>query len=89
MQYTDYSGKRTLALNCVLSFLDLIQESREAKEIENKVTVTKSQTQRTDCTKMLWRAFQFAFRVYSFAGGHDDHAENLSKELAHEIETSS
>ncbi|XP_048132420.1 formin-like protein 3 isoform X2 [Rhodamnia argentea] len=66
-----------------------LKESREAKEIENKVTVTKSQTQRTDCTKMLWRAFQFAFRVYSFAGGHDDHAENLSKELAHEIEASS
>ncbi|KAI3434066.1 uncharacterized protein J3R85_006860 [Psidium guajava] len=66
-----------------------LEESRGAKEIENKGTVTKSQTQRTDCTKMLWRAFQFAFRVYSFAGGHDDHAENLSKELAHEIETSS
>lgn len=73
----------------LLSFLDLTQESREAKEIENKLTLTKSQTQRTDYTKMLWRAFQFAFRVYSFAGGHDDHAEKLSKELVHEIETSS
>ncbi|KAF2303385.1 hypothetical protein GH714_017721 [Hevea brasiliensis] len=37
--------------------------------------------------KMLWRAFQFAFRVYSFAGGHDDRADKLTRELAHEIET--
>ncbi|XP_073030503.1 uncharacterized protein [Primulina eburnea] len=37
--------------------------------------------------KMLWRAFQFAFRVYSFAGGHDDRADKLTRELAQEIET--
>ncbi|KAJ7946944.1 Hydroxyproline-rich glycoprotein family protein [Quillaja saponaria] len=36
--------------------------------------------------KMLWRAFQFAFRVYTFAGGHDDRADNLTRELAQEIE---
>lgn len=36
---------------------------------------------------MLWRAFQLAFRVYSFAGGQDDRAEMLTKELALEIET--
>ncbi|XP_050217035.1 uncharacterized protein At4g04980-like isoform X2 [Mercurialis annua] len=35
--------------------------------------------------KMLWRVFQLAFRVYSFAGGHDDCADKLSKELADEI----
>lgn len=37
--------------------------------------------------KMLWRAFQFAFRVYSFAGGQDDRADMLTRELAREIET--
>lgn len=37
--------------------------------------------------KTLWRVFQFAFRVYTFAGGHDDRAEKLTRELAHEIET--
>ncbi|XP_062103159.1 uncharacterized protein At4g04980-like [Humulus lupulus] len=37
-------------------------------------------------TKMLWKAFQFAFRVYSFAGGQDDRADMLTKQLAHEIE---
>lgn len=37
--------------------------------------------------KILWRAFQFAFRVYTFAGGHDDRADELTREVAHEIET--
>ncbi|WVY94022.1 hypothetical protein V8G54_033110 [Vigna mungo] len=37
--------------------------------------------------KLLWRAFQFAFRVYTFAGGHDDRADKLTRELAKEIES--
>ncbi|XP_051125795.1 uncharacterized protein At4g04980-like [Andrographis paniculata] len=37
---------------------------------------------------MLWKAFQFAFRVYTFAGGQDDRADKLTRELAREIETS-
>ncbi|RAL49655.1 hypothetical protein DM860_001946 [Cuscuta australis] len=36
--------------------------------------------------KMLWKAFQFAYRIYTFAGGLDDRADKLTKELAHEIE---
>jgi hypothetical protein len=36
---------------------------------------------------MLWRAFQLAFRVYTFAGGHDDRADKLTRELAKEIES--
>lgn len=36
--------------------------------------------------KMLWRVFQLAYQVYTFAGGHDDRADNLTKELAHEID---
>lgn len=35
--------------------------------------------------KMLWRAFQFAYRVYTFAGGHDDRADKLTRELGEEI----
>ncbi|XVF29102.1 hypothetical protein REPUB_Repub15cG0091000 [Reevesia pubescens] len=35
--------------------------------------------------KLLWKAFQLAFRVYSFAGGNDDLADKLAKELANEI----
>ncbi|XP_058730871.1 uncharacterized protein At4g04980 [Vicia villosa] len=37
--------------------------------------------------KILWRAFQFVFRVYTFAGGHDDRADKLTRELAKEIES--
>ncbi|XP_047159784.1 uncharacterized protein At4g04980-like [Vigna umbellata] len=37
--------------------------------------------------KLLWRAFQFAFRVYTFAGGHDDRADILTRELAKEIQS--
>lgn len=33
------------------------------------------------CTKLLWRAFQLAFRVYNFAGGQDDRADSLTKDL--------
>ncbi|WCJ26988.1 Hydroxyproline-rich glycoprotein family protein [Euphorbia peplus] len=55
----------------------VLKESRGAKTEDTK---------KANC-KMLWRAFQFAFRVYSFAGGHDDRADKLTKELAHEIQT--
>lgn len=36
---------------------------------------------------MLWKAFQFAFKVYTFAGGLDDRADYLTKQLAQEIES--
>ncbi|AES87888.2 hypothetical protein MTR_4g036480 [Medicago truncatula] len=47
-----------------------------------------SDGKRKECGgKLLWRAFQFAFRVYTFAGGHDDRADKLIRELAKEIES--
>jgi hypothetical protein len=67
-------------------FLDIMQERREAKVSEKKERGPKSDTRTKGCAKLLWRAFQFAFRVYSFAGGHDDRADKLTRELAHEIE---
>ncbi|KAK7412311.1 hypothetical protein VNO78_03764 [Psophocarpus tetragonolobus] len=45
-----------------------------------------SEGKRKEYAKLLWRAFQFAFRVYTFAGGHDDRADKLTRELANEIE---
>lgn len=42
---------------------------------------------RKEFGKLLWRAFQFAFRVYTFAGGHDDRADKLTRELAMEIDS--
>ncbi|CAN1284229.1 Uncharacterized protein At4g04980 [Linum perenne] len=56
----------------------LHQERKEAAK--NGTQPSKS------CCKTLWRAFQFAFRVYTFAGGHDDRADKLTRELAQQIE---
>ncbi|OIW10425.1 hypothetical protein TanjilG_24985 [Lupinus angustifolius] len=47
----------------------------------------KSDGPKKECAKLLWRAFQFAFRVYTFSGGHDDRADNLTRELAQEIQS--
>ncbi|PQQ02258.1 uncharacterized protein Pyn_00477 [Prunus yedoensis var. nudiflora] len=63
-----------------------LKDRREAKAAENTGRKT-DQKQTKICVKMLWRAFQFAFRVYTFAGGHDDRADMLTKELANEIES--
>uniref|UniRef100_A0A7N2LQ36 Hydroxyproline-rich glycoprotein family protein n=2 Tax=Quercus lobata TaxID=97700 RepID=A0A7N2LQ36_QUELO len=63
-----------------------LKERREAKVAEKEEPGSKSNKRTKGCVKMLWRAFQFAFRVYSFAGGHDDRADKLTRELAHEIE---
>lgn len=60
----------------------LNQESREAKTKENRRGGSKNGSR-----ELLWKAFQFAFRVYSFAGGQDDRADKLTRELAQEIQT--
>ncbi|KAL1537506.1 hypothetical protein AAHA92_30012 [Salvia divinorum] len=61
-----------------------LKEMREAKAKEVK---EQKSAGKGGSAKILWRAFQFAFRVYTFAGGHDDRADKLTKEVAHEIET--
>ncbi|XVF87530.1 hypothetical protein PTKIN_Ptkin18bG0127600 [Pterospermum kingtungense] len=65
----------------------LLKVKREEKLAVNGRSKTKGEAAKEGTSKLLWRAFQFAFRVYTFAGGHDDRAERLSRELAHEIET--
>lgn len=62
-----------------------LKEKRNASAEENQES--KSQGRKKGSAKMLWKAFQFAFRVYTFAGGHDDRADKLTRELANEIET--
>ncbi|MFQ6661176.1 hypothetical protein Gotur_029425 [Gossypium turneri] len=59
----------------IVFFGDLFQERREG-DGQNK----------NGGVKLLWRVFQFAFQVYTFAGGHDERAEKLTQELAQEIE---
>ncbi|MBA0779045.1 hypothetical protein Gotri_003328, partial [Gossypium trilobum] len=62
-----------------------MKERREVKLRENEVSKAKAEAQRKVCIKMLWRAFQLAFRVYTFAGlSHDDRADQLTPELADE-----
>ena len=56
---------------------------REAKAKEE--TGFKTDRQRKGNSKMLWRAFQLAYRVYAFAGGQDDRADKLAEEVALEI----
>ncbi|XP_010418057.2 PREDICTED: uncharacterized protein At4g04980-like [Camelina sativa] len=62
-----------------------LKEKREEKLVspDAKPSLKKA----VGSAKMLWRAFQFAFKVYTFAGGHDDRADSLTRELAHEIQT--
>ncbi|XVF84624.1 hypothetical protein PTKIN_Ptkin17bG0052200 [Pterospermum kingtungense] len=64
-----------------------LKEWRETKgAMMDKNNGSKSDVQtKANGIKLLWKAFQLAFRVYSFAGGNDDRADKLAKELADEI----
>ncbi|XP_060195740.1 uncharacterized protein At4g04980-like [Lycium barbarum] len=64
-----------------------LKERREAKQKENEGAGPKNDGTKKGSAKHLWKAFQFAFRVYTFAGGQDDRADMLTRELASEIET--
>ncbi|XP_057433780.1 uncharacterized protein At4g04980-like isoform X2 [Lotus japonicus] len=68
----------------------MVDVSSNCMELALKVSRSNSASdgKRKGCDgKLLWRAFQFAFRVYTFAGGHDDRADKLTRELAKEIES--
>ncbi|KAE8652705.1 uncharacterized protein At4g04980 isoform X2 [Cucumis sativus] len=67
-----------------------LKEKRELKAAAEKSRKGgRSDNSNKASSKMLWRAFQFAYRVYTFAGGHDDRADRLTRELAVEIESES
>lgn len=84
---THFKAPREKLITYVVDLLCSIQERRQAKAEENEGAGSKAEIKLRACAKMLWRAFQLAFRVYTFAGGQDDRAEKLTRELAHEIET--
>ncbi|KAJ8534903.1 hypothetical protein K7X08_016631 [Anisodus acutangulus] len=65
----------------------VMKERREAKKREDGRGGLTNDGYKKGSRKLLWKAFQFAFRVYSFAGGQDDCADKLTKELAQEIQT--
>ncbi|KAG5387309.1 hypothetical protein IGI04_038779 [Brassica rapa subsp. trilocularis] len=68
-----------------------LKEKREAKIASHtadsrkaKSSMIKNKT--VGFAKTLWKAFHFAYKVYIFAGGHDDRADKLTRELGSEIE---
>ncbi|CAN7119210.1 BnaA03g46590D [Brassica napus] len=65
-----------------------LKEKREAKIASEsrggKQCRIKNKT--VGWAKTLWRAFQFAFGVYTFAGGQGDRADKITRELGNEIE---
>ncbi|KAI3710303.1 hypothetical protein L2E82_40081 [Cichorium intybus] len=65
--------------SCMEMALKEKKESSSSKKNKNSKKTASSE-------KILWKAFQFAFRVYSFAGGQDERAENLTREIAQQIQ---
>ncbi|KAK3155547.1 hypothetical protein QOZ80_2BG0204590 [Eleusine coracana subsp. coracana] len=66
-----------LSSNCMELALKECQDAKEAAAESSRAT---------SLSRILWRVFQLAFRVYNFAGGQDDRADKLTSILAHEIE---
>ncbi|KAL3522231.1 hypothetical protein ACH5RR_015065 [Cinchona calisaya] len=64
-----------------------LKERRDAKAMDNAEKGPKTESQKKGSAKILWKAFQFAYRIYTFAGGHDDRADQLTRDLATEIQT--
>ncbi|XP_066319867.1 uncharacterized protein [Miscanthus floridulus] len=63
-----------------------LKESQDAKETTTTTRALWASSHGDGASMMLWRVFQLAFRVYSFAGGQDERADRLTSILAHEIE---
>ncbi|MED6156705.1 hypothetical protein PIB30_016861 [Stylosanthes scabra] len=68
------------------AMVDVSSSCMELALKEKRDDRNKNEAAKQESCKLLWKAFQFAFRVYTFAGGHDDRADTLARELAHEIE---
>ena len=64
-----------------------MQESKHARETKTSAQSPAGASPPAAApSRMLWRVFQLAFRVYNFAGGQDERADRLTATLAHEIE---
>ncbi|XWS35155.1 hypothetical protein CRYUN_Cryun21dG0101600 [Craigia yunnanensis] len=61
--------------SCMELALKEWRETKGAMVDKNNGCKTDVQT-KGNSIKLLWKSFQLAFRVYSFAGGNDDRAEN-------------
>jgi hypothetical protein len=68
-----------------------LEESKATKAVPNNgvgdMMDARDDSRLRRCLKMLWRVFQLSFRVYNFAGGQDERAEELTCALAREMQT--
>ncbi|XP_019095203.1 PREDICTED: uncharacterized protein At4g04980-like isoform X1 [Camelina sativa] len=80
--------KKFKANNIHFDFSILVQVKELTVDISSGCMelALKEKREASKWAKTLWRAFEFAFRVYKFAGGHDDRADKLTKEVGKEIE---
>ncbi|KAJ9136200.1 hypothetical protein P3X46_033301 [Hevea brasiliensis] len=82
----DEESKKFQSHNIHFDFHILVQIKESMVDVSSNCMELALQERKKANSKMLWSAFQFAFRVYSFAGGHDDRADKLTRELAHVID---
>lgn len=75
-----------LSSRCLASALKDSQRTKASMMIDDEYICTKDMNKLRASFQMLYKAFQLAFRVHNFAGGHDDRAEQLSSDLALEME---
>lgn len=74
--------------NCIALALEESKATKAApsKGVGDMMDACDDRRLRT-CLQMLWRVFQLSFRVYNFAGGQDERAEELTSALAREMQT--
>lgn len=71
----------------LINYFGFFQERRQANATVDAEIGSKTVYKTTKASaKMLWKAFKLAFWVYTYAGGQDDRADRLTKQLAQEIE---
>lgn len=76
-----------LSSRCLASTLVESQRTKASMKMDIEYLSIKDMTKLRGSFQMLYKAFQLAFRVHNFAGGHDDQAEQLSLKLALEMES--
>ncbi|KAG8634468.1 hypothetical protein MANES_17G042200v8 [Manihot esculenta] len=88
----DEESKRFQSQNINFDFQILVQIKEAIVDVSSncmELALKERKSGKTTDSKILWGTFQFAFKVYSFAGGQDDRADALTRELAQEIEADS
>lgn len=75
-----------LSSQCLASTLKESHRTKTSVTIGEAYPCTKDMNKQRASFQMLYKAFQLAYRVHNFAGGHDERAEQLCSEVAMEME---